>query len=66
MSTATAIAPNRESSRGMYTDERMVAALVYSQNRYTGKTETIYRKIAKNDTSNAGAHQIFWHYSAGI
>ena len=55
MSTATAPALNRETSRGLYADEQLASALAYFRGGRYDKAETIYKKILKKDADNIGA-----------
>jgi Flp pilus assembly protein TadD len=58
MSTATATALNRETSRGIYADEQMAAALAYYRAGRSDKAEAIYKKVVKKDGANAGAYHM--------
>ncbi|MGB0629340.1 MAG: tetratricopeptide repeat protein [Alphaproteobacteria bacterium] len=58
MSTATAPALDRETTRGFYADEQMAAALAYFRAGRTDKAEGIYKKVAKKNAGHAGAHHM--------
>ena len=58
MSTATAPALNREESRGIYSDDQLASALAYFRGGRYDKAEAIFKKVAKKDAKNVGAHHM--------